>query len=1639
MDFQQNGLEIAVIGLAGKYPKSKTINDFWHHLVNGVELTSPFDDTLSDNKNVGSVLADVDQFDAAFFGFNPAEAAAMDPQHRLFLECAWEALENAGYRSDTEEKTIGVFAGVGMGTYLLYNLNSNPNFLKSRGFLQTLVGVDKDYLATRVSYKLNLKGPSLIVGTACSSSLVAVHLACQSLLSGECDMALAAGVAIKIPQNALTLSPEEIISPDGHCRAFDCNAQGTIGGNGIGVVVLKRLEDAIADRDCIYAVVKGSAINNDGAMKVGYTAPSQEGQTKVIRAAQIMAEIDPETITYLETHGTGTPLGDPIEVAAMTQAFRTTTSSRQFCAIGSVKTNVGHLDAAAGITGFIKTVLALHHQQIPPSLNFESPNPQIDFENSPFYVNTQLRDWKTNGCPRRAAVSSFGFGGTNAHVILEESPISALSPENSPSPRPYQLLILSGKTSLAQKTAIVNLCEHFQQTPDLNLADVAYTLGMGRWEFNHRCCFIAQTVEDATEALKSGDILTGTAQESSPPVIFLFSGQGSQYVNMAKDLYCNEPLFREECDRCFAYLQSKHDLDLYSILFPDEIESYSTTDTVLASEIQENRDELGVSSPLEQKNKNSADNIHSSEDNFLSDSDNIEQKNRNSADNIHSIEETLKQTEIAQPALFVIEYALAKLWMSWGVQPQAMIGHSIGEYVAATIAEVFTLEEALSIVAIRGKLMQQQPKGAMLVVNLSIEALAPFLCENLSLAVCNSPSLNVISGTIEAVKTLEYELIEQDVIVQPLHTSHAFHSPMMEGAIAPLVEQLQKIKLKPPQIPFISNVTGTWITTEAATDPNYWGQHLRQMVQFSQGIGQLLSDDKAIFLEVGAGRTLSTLTRQQASDRLILSSLPHPKDNLSDEQCLLKALGQLWVNGVNIDWSSFYAQPSYPYHRVPLPTYPFKRQRYWIDAPSNGQTREIEANSALFSPTQSNISSTHSQTQGLKETDERLHLEAKSDISSTHSQTHLDRLSKKSDLGEWFYIPSWKRSIVPKLPEIAKKRCWVIFCEQQSYLEDSHLNLGIAIIQELQQQGHRVIQVEIGETYQKNKDIFTLNPSDRTHYESLVQDILSIDRSPIFAHLWTLRTDLSLEEGQTLGFYSLLYLAQAIAQSNNSDSIHIGVVSRDLQDVTGVEKIQPEKATILGACRVIPQEFANVTCSSFDIDSLSTDKRANEPLIHHLIADLTTQTETSANSIIAYRGNYRWLPTDEPLYLTPTNQHIPLLSQGIYLITGGLGGIGLSIAEYLAKTVQAKLVLLNRSVFPSRQEWEYYSTDDKIKHKIEKIQQLEAMGAEILILSADIADSEQMQTIKEQIEQTFGQVQGIFHTAGVAGDGIIPLKTVEQIEKVLRPKVQGTLVLQKIYQDTPLDFWVLFSSLSAYLGGIGQVDYCAANCFLDAFAHSQASNSNFPIISINWDMWQEIGMGADLSHLPDVLKQERQIALKTGILPAEGLDCLHRILRSGYHHVIVSPKDWQTVQKNPPMSQMIAQVDTKPPSTPSTLSNHGRSLQSTSYVAPRTAIEQGIAQLWQEQLGIEKIGVNDDFFELGGHSLLAVRVVSQLRTLYDIDLSLRSVLSETPTVAQLAEVITQKLSLQDNSGDLDRLLSEIEQLSEDEVKHLLDQ
>jgi phthiocerol/phenolphthiocerol synthesis type-I polyketide synthase E len=882
--------QIAVIGMAGSFPGAKSIGDFWKNIRGGVESIIQF--TVDEAKNggipedwllnpnyvkVGTRIDHYDKFDADFFGYSPREALLMDPQQRLFLEKCWEAIESAGYDPERYKGLIGVFAGSSPNSYRDSILAADPT--DPAGRMELMIASELDYLTTRVSYKLNLKGPSLAVQTACSTSLTAVQLACQSLLTYQCSIALAGGVSINLRRQWGYFYQEgAILSPDGRCRPFDASANGTVVGQGIGVVVLKRLSEAEADNDTIYAVIKGCAINNDGAVKIGFTAPSVEGQVEVIATAHALSGVATDTIGYIESHGTGTKLGDPIEVAALTQAFQLGTQRKGFCAIGSVKANIGHPDAASGIAGLIKTVLMLWHKEIPPSLHYETPNPQIDFSNSPFYVPTHLSKWKADGNARRAGVSSLGIGGTNLHAVLEEAPSA---PPSGPS-RSHQLIPLSARSASALEAATLNLARHIEEAPGLSLADAAYTLKVGRKNFKHRRAVVCRSREDAIFALKEPEKsvhYSETPQSGEAQIVFMFTGQGSQYAGMSKDLYRGESVFREVVDTCAEILLPALSIDIREILYPE--------DGVAAADAGR-----------------------------------------------------INQTALAQPALFVIEYALSKLWESWGVRPRAMVGHSIGEYVAACLAGVFDLESALAVGAARGRLMQEMPPGAMLAVAAPEAETERFLNDKLALAAVNAPGMCVVSGDFSDIGALEEQLDREKVLYKRLVTSHAFHSHMMETAAQRLAGEIGRYRLQPPRIPFLSNRSGTWITDEQATNPGYWAEHLRRTVRFSQCVETLLKEGNQVFLEVGPGNTLCTLAKQQPArpaGLAILTSLRHSKEDRSDVEYILMTLGRLWLSGVNPDWEGFYRNERR--RRIPLPTYPFERKRFWPDLKDSDQQK----------------------------------------------------------------------------------------------------------------------------------------------------------------------------------------------------------------------------------------------------------------------------------------------------------------------------------------------------------------------------------------------------------------------------------------------------------------------------------------------------------------------------------------------------------------------------------------------------------------------------------------------------------------------------------------------------------------------------
>lgn len=1503
---------VAIIGMAGRFPGAPDLLTYWRNLRAGVESITFFDrerlaaaglpDTILQDPSyvrARGTLDGVDLFDAPFFGYSPREATIMDPQQRFFLECSWEALEAAGYDPKTFKGLIGVYGGATASSYmpLVY---ADPVALAQSDPLSIAIGNEIAFLTTRVSYKLDLRGPSCPVQTACSTSLVAVHLACQGLLNAECDMAIAGGASIRVPQESGYLyQPSGILSPDGHCRPFDARAQGTLFSNGIGVVVLKRLDDALADGDTVYAVIRGSAINNDGSRKASFTAPAVGGQGEVIADALMNADVEPETISYIEAHGTATSLGDSIEMQALSRAFPAD-GQTHYCALGSVKSNLGHLDAAAGMAGLIKTVLALRHEELPASLHFERPNPDIDFAGSAFHVNAHLTPWpRRPGAPRRAGVSAFGFGGTNAHVVLEEAPEVA---PTGPS-RPLQLLTLSAESPAALEQATRHLADHLRTAPPESFADVAYTLQIGRRGFRHRRAVLARDAADAVRAIDTcdpGSVFDGLADAGDRPVVFMFPGQGAQHPGMARELYDREPLFREIVDDCADRLRAPLGLDLRTILYPVTPESPEAA-------------------------------------------------------------ETLRRTRYAQPALFVVEYALARLWMAWGIRPEACIGHSIGEFVAACLAGVFDLGDALSLVALRGELMERMPEGVMLAVPLPPDRVRNLLTEGLWLSVVNAPSACVVSGRADDVDGFERRLQGQGVQAQRLQTSHAFHSGLMDGAVAPFVAAVAKVTRRAPKLPYLSNVTGTWIQPAQANDPAYWGQQLREAVRFSDGVAELLTRDARVFLEVGPGQTLTSLVRQQARGRAgqhAWPSLRHVRQGGSDAAAALTALGRVWLAGGDVVWADYWKGESR--RRIALPTYPFQRQRYWVTPRARAAAPVPEAKPA----------------------------------------------GKIASVDRWFYAPSWRRVAVAAsavdLSSEEARATWMVFADRGG--------LGEAVAGRLQGAGQRVIVVRPAGTFTVDgPDRFGVPVTDTAAYRAVLEKVTGLEGRLIVLHLWSLdasggdaAVDNAFADARTYGFNSLLRLAQALEPLTSSiGSMAIGVVTAGAQEVTGDEALSPGAAAVLGLCRVIPQEVPDLSCTHIDLAGGTPDTwtgRAGRS-VDWLLRELL---ENGGDRAVAFRGGHKWVLHYEPVRLDTTAPRSPLVRErGVYLITGGLGDIGLHVAEYLARTAQARLCLTGRGGLPVEGEWEAYlarhAADDPTAARIRRLRRIQALGGEVLVVQADAGDREAMSRAFDAVHARFGALHGIVHGAGlVMGDAFRPLgETDDDIcRRQFAPKIAGVCVIDSLVRERALavDFVLLISSLSSMLGGLRFAAYASANAFLDAFAFWRQRDGGARWITINWDSWRRA----------DDPRGDQSDPAELVMTGAEGVEALHRILCGDVGtQVLVSVGDLQArIDQWVRLKATLAKSeDAAEPAV-----RHPRPPLQTEYVAPSDALEQALAGIWQELLGVDRVGANDSFFELGGDSLLGLQVIARVKKQLSVSVSAVS-LYEGPTVARLAGVI----------------------------------
>ena len=1456
---------IAIVGMAGRFPGARDIESFWANLREGRESITFFSpeemresgvpaDVVSDPNYVGALgyLEDADKFDAGFFGYSARDAEIMDPQDRLLLQCAVETLERAGYDPDRYPGLIGVYAGQLMNSYLS-SMRAQHVPLGTAGWLSTALASAGDFLTTRISYKLNLRGPSVNVQTACSTSLVAVHQACRALWDYECDMALAGGVSVVLPLKSGAMYIQEgIYSQDGHCRVFDAAGSGIVSGNGVALVLLKRLSDALADGDHIHAVVRGTAANNDGSAKAGYTAPSVEGQAQVIALAQASAQCEPDTIGYVEAHGTGTLLGDPIEVAALRRVFGDGGQRRSACWISSVKANIGHLYAAAGVSGLIKAALSLEHRELVPSPNYRNPNPQIDFRSGPFRVNTELRQWESPaGALRRAGVSSFGFGGTNVHAVLEEAP-----PQEPSGPsREWQLLCLSAKSEAALAQATANLARHLSEHPDANLADVAYTLQLGRREFPHRCFVVCR---DAANVQR---MIHGVHKGGKRPVQFMFTGQGAQYPNMGLGLYRSEPVFRQTVDQCCERLKSSLGLDLREVLFPAE-------------------------------------------------------------EALERAAERLKRTELTQPALFVVEYALAKLWMSLGIQPAGMIGHSVGEYVAACLAGVMSLDDTLDLVAERGRLMGQLPPGAMLAVPLPEAQALALLGDKLSLATINSPTLCVVSGPQAAIDALEARLVGMGLAPRRLHTSHAFHSAMMDPILEPFTERVRRIALKPPQLPYVSNVTGEWITAEQATDPAYYARHLRQAVQFSKGLEQLFADPSCVFLEVGPGHTLTTLAKRHPAhkpEHAFVASMRHADEAHADEAVLMESTGRLWLAGIRADWRALHGK--HRRQRVRLPTYPFQQIRYWFEPGKPSVAREQKG--------------------------------------------------RVADSGDWTYAPSWRRAPSPGAGLNKQASNWLVFADDQG--------VGAQLAAHLTNGGAKVVSVAVGERFaMKGPGKYVLNPAARDDYDRLLTELKAASFTPEFiAHLWSVRRDEELRDHEDFsaeckdrGFFSLIFLAQALDACKPNGPIGLAVLTSHVHEVDGSERICPENAMALGPCKVIAMEQPHIRARSIDLAVDGDLRWLGQALANDLCAPWT-------EPVVAYRGRYRWAQAFERVQLRDqTASPTVVRDSGVYLITGGLGLVGLGIADFLARTARARLVLVSRTGVAKR----------------EHVLALESAGAEVLVCKADVADEARMREVIAEVEARFGPLRGVVHAAG-AEVRLSPIQSLRRAdcEVQFRAKLQGLRVLERVLRDKRLDFCLVNSSLASVMGVVDFASYTASHLFMDAFVYRHNKEQGAPWRLVNWDHW--------MTEAPAAGSQPFYTT------PGEATDVLSRFLSmTDATQILVSTGDLQgridqVMPREAPPQDEAAAVDASQISQA-----HARPALSSQYEAPRTDAERLLADIWAKMLGIDQVGIHDNFFELGGDSVISIQIMSKLRATFGLDLPLRN-LFERPTVATLAQAI----------------------------------
>jgi polyketide synthase PksJ len=1504
--------DIAIIGMSCRFPGANSLDEFWKNLLEGKETIQRFtkEELLSHGEtaeriqrdnyvNARGIVENPELFDAAFFGFSASDAKILDPQQRLFMECGWEALEVSGYSSEKFKGLIGVYASMAESMYLQNNILKNRDIMQSLDPLQARISTSLTTLSTQFSYRLNLQGPSINLSCACSSSLVVVASACKALLDYDCDLAVAGASVISIPQKQGYLHQKGgIDSADGHCRAFDADATGTVFSDGVGVVILKRLSEAIHDHDHIYAVIKGWNINNDGSEKIGFTAPSVQGQARCIISAANFADVDLESLSYIETHGTGTAMGDPIEINAMKLAFETQTSKKQFCAIGSVKTNIGHADIAAGMASIIKTALSLKNKKLPASLHYKKSNPAIDFNQTPFYVNDKLTTWEPIHYPkRRAGINASGIGGTNAFLVLEEPSHKTTTSSTTT----YPLLLLSAKTQTSLEQSCENLLTFIKDKSDqINLSDVAFTL-QSKTDFDFRQAIILNQhmPSDSFQALLPTGILLNKTHRvvGNPRTVFLFSGQGSQYFGMCGDLYHSESEFSGLVDQCLDYLDAGIKDDVRSLL-------------------------LGIDN-------------HSSR---------------------------LDNTLIIQPALFIFEYALGVLFINMGIIPDAMIGHSLGEYVAACLAEVIDCKTALNLIQIRARLMSNTKPGSMLAISLNEEDVLKYAKENdVCIAASNSQFNTVVSGATEAIDVLEKKLIADNIGAIRLKTSHAFHSSMMEPILEEFISAIEEINFKHPSIPFLSNVTGEWINDHEATNPKYWADHLRSTVRFADSLEQLINGGFNVFIEIGPGNTLTTFVKEVAKNNpktFMLNTNNRHSAAQSNSVQFLQVIAELWLHGLKVDWN--YVNKENSLSRIPIPTYPFNKQRFWI-SPSSPE-------------------------------ENLLHYE-------------------KQPYAHWFYEMSWQRTSFNEANffNLKNNKCsWIIFADQFGH--------GDRLQEVLLHSDQMVFKVSYGKKFtQLSLSEYSMDGANKGHYRLLFDAILPQTKLPLHIINLLALTDShdfydknDIDRSIDYCFYSPLWITQTLVEKQYTNPINIMLVGNNIFSLLG-EKVYPAKSTLVGPTRIIPLEHSHIKIKTIDVTltDLSSDQQPN--LLQNLISDtLNIQPE---ENIVVYRNKYRWIQNFSKIQLK-NKTNLSLRDNGVFLLTGGLGGISLTLAAQITNHAKnPSFILVSRSKFPEKEKWDgwikKHGAHDSTSKKIQTLNNIEKKGGRLYFYQANIADENSLPSIIDTIKLTFGAISGVIHSAGNPGGGLAQFKTHDQASKVFEPKIYGTYLICDLLKNEPLDFFVLCSSISSIVGEASQIDYCAANACLDAFPYSGLfENSKTLFTTINWNTWQDVGMAVETARPTDISYFDRNNDIK----PSEGAKIFFDALSNGQKQMIISTM---------PLTQFIHQMRlqaTGEYELPDLLHRSNVLPEDLTYQAPRNETERQLVKIWQEIFSIDKIGIIDDFFALGGHSLTALQLLNKIERQLHVTISVSTFLEKATTIEQLAQMIASASNVSEPSS-----------------------